>query len=245
MTCINTNTVQNQQIMDRLAKVSSTGSTRSLRAINILAFIPGIILLLASGLVTPVGSVSFVAVLPLTLSALLGLKGATGRKDRPPIPWTTCADLFIAMFFVSILIPLYVTLSLGLAIRSRTFHISTRTDDLFFAINFRWFILAARRKLWSISQVLVCAYSTMPLIVDLYVSAVSASKAALPLSPSLPIWLVRLRACCTHILRLAFEHPGLIFHETSQLHTLLPLRPHASQRRSPSSLPLAPTPILP
>jgi hypothetical protein len=102
--------------MNRLEKPSFNGSsTRSLRAINILAFIPGIILLLASGLVTAVGSVSFVAVLPLTLSALLGLKSVTGRKDKSPMPWTTCADLFIAMFLVSILIPLYVALS-GLAI---------------------------------------------------------------------------------------------------------------------------------
>lgn len=106
-TPININTVQKQHIMDRSEKISLQGSAHSLRVIDILAFIPGMVLLLITALTTPAGSIYLIAVAPLTLSALLGLVSVAG-KDRPMPPWTRYADLWLAMFFVSVLVPMYV-----------------------------------------------------------------------------------------------------------------------------------------
>ncbi|GAB7321995.1 hypothetical protein MBLNU13_g03053t1 [Cladosporium sp. NU13] len=70
--------------MDRLERISSNASARPLHVINILAFIPGIVLLLITALTTPAGSIYLIAIAPLTLSTLLGVAG----RDRP-MPWTS------------------------------------------------------------------------------------------------------------------------------------------------------------
>ena len=93
--------------MDRLERTSFDASARPLRAINTLACIPGIVLLLTTALTTPAGSMYLVAVAPLTLSALLDLVSVAGGKDRPTPPWTKHADLCLAMFFVAVLVPMY------------------------------------------------------------------------------------------------------------------------------------------
>lgn len=143
-------------IMDGPEKTSFDSSARPLRVINILAFIPGIILLLITGLFTKAGSFNLIAVAPLTLSALLGLVCVAGKDKR--MPWTMCADLCIAMFFVSVLVPMYV--HSGFASR-------TSFDTLTICNYFRWVTLAAYTNLWGKSEVLLCAYGTMPLTVDL------------------------------------------------------------------------------
>ena len=94
--------------MDRSEKISFHGSARALRIIDILVFIPGMILLLITALTTPAGSIYLIAIAPLTLSALLGLVSVAG-KDRPMPPWTKLADPWLAMFFVSVLVPMYVS----------------------------------------------------------------------------------------------------------------------------------------
>jgi hypothetical protein len=104
--------------MDGPEKISFNRSARPLRAINILAFIPGISLCLVSALVTPVGALPLIAIAPLALSALLGLVCFAG-KERP-MPWTMYADLCLVTFFVSVLVPMYVQLGY-----SQTFLTST------------------------------------------------------------------------------------------------------------------------
>ena len=94
--------------MDRSEKISFHGSARALRIIDILVFIPGMILLLITALTTPAGSIYLIAIAPLTLSALLGLVSVAG-KDRPMPPWPKFADLWLALFFVSVLVPMYVS----------------------------------------------------------------------------------------------------------------------------------------
>lgn len=99
-----------------------SGPDRSYRNIRMLAFIPGIILLLISGVFTKAGTFNLIAVAPLTLSALLGLVSVAGKDKR--MPWTMYADLCIAMFFVSVLVPLYVRLGVRLT------NVFRLTDDL-------------------------------------------------------------------------------------------------------------------
>jgi membrane-bound ClpP family serine protease len=86
----------------------SHNSTRPLRWINILNFIPGLILLLIT-IITGVAGVLYItlAVL-LTLSALLGLVAVAG-KDRS-MPWMIYADLCMAIMIISRLIPEYVVI---------------------------------------------------------------------------------------------------------------------------------------
>jgi hypothetical protein len=106
--------------MDGPEKISFNRSARPLRAINILAFIPGISLLLVSALVTPVGALPLIAIAPLALSTILGLVCIAG--DDRPMPWTMYADLCLAMFFVSVLVPMYVPLGWLAGYTSHTFH---------------------------------------------------------------------------------------------------------------------------
>lgn len=93
--------------MDRSEEPSFHVPARALRIIDILAFTPGMILLLITALTTPAGSIYLIAIAPLTLSALLGLVSVAG-KDRPIPPWMEYADLCLTMFFVSVLVPMYV-----------------------------------------------------------------------------------------------------------------------------------------
>jgi hypothetical protein len=96
--------------MDGAAGISFGRSFRPLRAINILAFIPGIILLLISALITRAGAINLIAIAPLALSAILGLVCVAGGagKDRPMPPWMMWADLGLVLFFVGVLVPMYV-----------------------------------------------------------------------------------------------------------------------------------------
>jgi hypothetical protein len=80
-------------------------SALPLRAINILAFVPGIILIIISVL-TIAGVLYITLAALLTLSALLGLVAVAG-KDRS-MPWMIYADLCMAVMTISILIPVYV-----------------------------------------------------------------------------------------------------------------------------------------
>jgi hypothetical protein len=77
-------------------------SARQLRLITIGVLVPGITLLLIAGFSTR-NELPFIDVVPLTLSAFLGLV-AVASKDRP-MPWLMYADLCMAMFIVSVLIP--------------------------------------------------------------------------------------------------------------------------------------------
>jgi hypothetical protein len=83
----------------------SHNSARPLRWINILVFIPGLILLIISVL-TIAGVLYITLASLLTLSALLGLVAVAG-KDRS-MPWLIYADLCMAIMIISILIPVYV-----------------------------------------------------------------------------------------------------------------------------------------
>lgn len=80
-------------------------SALPLRWINIIVFIPGLILLLVSILTGATVLFITMAVL-LTLSALLGLVAVAG-KDRS-MPWMLYADLCMAVGIISVLIPVYV-----------------------------------------------------------------------------------------------------------------------------------------
>ena len=80
-------------------------SALPLRWINIIVFIPGLILLLVSILTGATVLFITMAVL-LTLSALLGLVAVAG-KDRS-MPWILYADLCMAIGIISVLIPVYV-----------------------------------------------------------------------------------------------------------------------------------------
>jgi hypothetical protein len=77
-------------------------STRQLRLITIGVIIPGVTLLLIAGFSTR-NELPFIDVVPLTLSAFLGLV-AVASESRP-MPWLMYADLCMAMFLVSVLIP--------------------------------------------------------------------------------------------------------------------------------------------
>lgn len=90
--------------MKRSESLSLHGSSRPLRIINMMAFIPGIVLLLFTALTTPAGSIYLIAIAPLTLSALLGVAG----RDRY-MPWARYADLCLALFFVTLLVLMYNT----------------------------------------------------------------------------------------------------------------------------------------
>lgn len=175
--------------MDGLEKFLTHGSARPLRVINMLAFIPGIILLLITGLATKAGLFNLIAVAPLTLSALLGLV-SVARKDKR-MPWTMYADLCLTMFFVSVLVPMYVRF--GHASR-------TSFDSLTICNYFSLITLAAYTDFWDVSEVLLCAYGTMPLIVDLYVSC--CSNCGFPFDDLVKSWSI-----CMHMLQLALE-PG-------------------------------------
>lgn len=155
--------------MDGPEKISFNRSARPLRAINILAFIPGISLLLVSALVTPVGALPLIAIAPLALSTILGLVCIAG--DDRPMPWTMYADLCLAMFFVSVLVPMYVPLGwLAGWLYLTNVPFDSLTIFLFCNCFFRWITLALYPKYRDTSESLLSAYSTMPLIVDLYVS---------------------------------------------------------------------------
>jgi hypothetical protein len=84
---------------------NSHRSARQLRLITVWAFIPGIILFLIAGLSVR-NVLPYIDVAPLTLSAILGLV-AVASRDRP-MPWLMYADLCMAMFLISLLIPTYV-----------------------------------------------------------------------------------------------------------------------------------------
>jgi hypothetical protein len=77
-------------------------SARQLRLITIWVFIPGIILLLKAGFSTR-NELPFISIMPMTLSAFLGLV-AVASKERP-MPWAMYADLCMAIFLISILVP--------------------------------------------------------------------------------------------------------------------------------------------
>lgn len=168
--------------MDSQERKSLNGSAHALRVINILTFIPGSILI--SALIKPAGALYLIPAAPLTLSALLGLVCVAGKnKERPTPWWTAYADLFLAMLFLGVLIPMYVLTALLCAVLALAgYYLTKRTnvdqthvaDDLFFAIDFRWMGLTAIGNFHpdvclDMSVILLCAYSTMPLIVDLYV----------------------------------------------------------------------------
>jgi hypothetical protein len=95
---------QKSHIMDNPQRYSHR-SALPLRWINILVFIPGLILLLVSILTGATVLFITMAVL-LTLSALLGLVAVAG-KDRS-MPWMLYADLCMAIGIISVLIPVYV-----------------------------------------------------------------------------------------------------------------------------------------
>jgi len=180
--------------MDGPEKISFNRSARPLRAINILAFIPGISLCLVSALVTPVGALPLIAIAPLALSALLGLVCFAG-KERP-MPWTMYADLCLVMFFVSVLVPMYVQIDERLQFDSLTIFV-------FCNCFFRWITMALYRNHSGQWEGLLYAYSTMPLIVDLYVSC--SALVALLFSLSLTNgFLDACILCCT--LQHAFCH---------------------------------------
>lgn len=205
---------QNQQynIMDSPGRKSLNGSSaHTLRVINILTFIPGSILI--SALIKPAGALYLIPAAPLTLSALLGLVCVAGKNKDRPIPWwASCADLFLAMFYLGILIPMYVFTALLFAVlagyipQERNVCCLSFTDDLFFAIVSRWMGLTAIGNFHpdvclDMSVILLGAYSTMPLIVDLYVSTLSLS---LSLSPDLVNKTCKHIAC--YILQPHFTH---------------------------------------
>ena len=99
--------------------------------------------------------------------------------------------------------------------------------------------MARHSTLWSggVSEILLCAYSTMPLIVDLYVSA----AALRPLPFSLSANLVNKTWGHTNVTYCNWPlGTELILHNLLQLHTHLPILP-----QHPQILPLLPTPILP
>lgn len=179
--------------MDGPEKVSFNRSARPLRFINIVAFMPGIILLLITALTTRGSLLNLIAIAPLALSALLGLVCVAG-KDRP-MPWTIYADLCIAMFFVSVLVPLYIR-SGGPS--------QTSFDSLTTCNYFRLITLAAAAKSLSlgVSEILLCAYGTMPLLVDLYVICCPNYALSSISPPSLSANLVKTWNMCMYILQL-------------------------------------------
>jgi len=163
-------------------------SARQLRFITIWVFVPGLILLLIAGFSTR-NELPFVNIVPLTLSVLLSL-AAVASKDRP-MPWIMYADLCMAIFIVSVLIPTYVhsdsntqhplkgqthrgKLLPTLAKSSQ--HIYPPRDietaysfhALTISKHFRWVFLAEHNQL-NVSEILLCAYGTTPLVADLYV----------------------------------------------------------------------------
>lgn len=199
--------------MDGPEKIIFDRSARSLRFINIVAFIPGIVLLLISGLriSTTAALINLIAVAPLTLSALLGLVCVTSI-DRP-MPWMIYADLCLIMFYVSILVPTYVRS--GYTSRTSLDSLTIRN------LCFRWVTLASYANCpGCVPEVLLCAYSTMPLILNLYVSC--CPYCARSLSLSLPANLVKAWSICIS-LQLALA-PILTSKTSSCIHTYLFLR---------------------
>jgi hypothetical protein len=81
-------------------------SDRSLRIVTICTIIPASILLIATGISTR-GILPTIGLVPMTLSALLGVVSlSSGNKG--PIPYKSHMDLVLAIFLMAILVPTYV-----------------------------------------------------------------------------------------------------------------------------------------
>jgi hypothetical protein len=134
-------------------------SDRSLRIVTICTILPASILLIATGISTR-GVLPTIGLVPMTLSTLLGVVSlASGNKG--PIPYKSHMDLVLAIFLMAILVPTYVTCG--------TKNRVTRMR-LTFVVLFRqnsWVFLTSA---WNPRMAMLCSYSVMPLMVNLYVN---------------------------------------------------------------------------